>query len=186
VALHHPAQKSANANDLHVEVVKAVAKDAGVAVAVATVDPPIVIADAAVLGAVVLRVATANAATVPHHPDLEVAIATNSDTADHRRLVIMILVTIAVRRSLILTICVIGMVREEGMGPTVVMVVHLRRVHLTEVKIPITAALPQVTVAEVVMAVVAVLHQVKEAAAVDLLLQVVAVSVAAEMKDLPV
>jgi hypothetical protein len=178
VALHHRALKSAN--DLLEEVVKVVAKDAGVAVAVATVDHPIVIADAAVLGAAVLRVATANAATVHRHPDPEVVIETN-DTAVHRRLVTMILVMIADHRRLILTICVIGMV--PAMGPTVEMVVRPHTGHPMEVRIRTTAARPQVTEVGMV-AVAAVLRQVKEV--VDLLHRVVAASVVAGTKDLPV
>lgn len=184
------------------EVAKAAAKDADVAAAAATVDPPIAIADAAVREAGVLRVATATAATVPrHHPDhpeaAVVGIAT-SDTAVHlrRRETAMIPATIAVLRRLIIilvsirTICVIGMVREI-MVRTVVTVV--RRVHLTEeeeVRILTTAALPQVKAVETVVmvaavAVAAVLRRVRAAAA-DLLLQVVAANVVAETKDLPV
>jgi hypothetical protein len=157
-ALHHRALKSAS--DLPVEVAKAV----GVAVAEAIVDRPIVIADAAVRGAGVLLVATANAATVHRHPDPEVVIET-IDPAAHRRLATMIPATIATHRQ------VIGMVR------TVEVTVRPHRARLTEeVRIPTTAALPLVVVE--VVEVVAVTAAVMAVAMTVLHRRVVAVAVA--------
>jgi hypothetical protein len=100
------------ATDLPVEVAKA----AGVAVAEATVDHPIVIADEDVREAEVLpAVATATAATVHLRPDPGVVIA-RIVTVAHRRLEIMMPGTIGVigvRRHPIPTTCVIGTVRPH-------------------------------------------------------------------------
>jgi hypothetical protein len=163
-ALHHRALKSAS--DLPVEVAKA----AGVAVAGAIVDRPIVIADAAVRGAVVLRVATANVATVHRHPDPEVVIERIDPAARRRRLATTIPATIATRHQ------AIGMVRT---------VVTVRPRGRPEVRILTTAVLPRPVVAAAV-----VLHHrvgvVAVAVAVDLPPGVVAASVYAGTKDRPV
>jgi hypothetical protein len=156
-----------------------VAKAVGVAVAEAIVDRPIVIADAAVRGAGVLRVATANAATVHRHPDPEVAIETIDPAAHHRSLATMIPATIATRRQ------VTGMVR------TVVVTVRPRRARPTEeVRIPTTAARPlavaEVAVTAVAMTVATTVHHRRVVAAAAGLLPKVAANVCAGTKDRPV